>query len=354
MNLPDGCTTRVILVRHGQSNFNQQARFQGSSNEPCLTKKGWATAAQCGVYLSGIQFDGIFCSPLWRAEETAKAMRSAFLQQGRHPAAIVSDNRLREVHLPGWEGLSFSTVRELYPASFQLWQEQPHLLELPVDTGPPGSGSFSPLKDACTRSQQFWDDTLLTRRGQTLLVVGHGAAISTMLCMVLGIQCANIHRLQQSNGGISALEVCGSTPDKVRILFLNRTQHLGERLPKIKGSREGVRIVLLTRECANSFAWDTALKGEAASSIEGDAVPELLAERFRNATPGKLNTVAWIVPEGRLRSQDIQSLRLNMLPDAAWHIDGKTITVLHYPRQEAPPVLQAMNIAATHGAMSRL
>lgn len=354
MKSPDGSTTKVVLVRHGQSNFNQQGRFQGSSNEPCLTEKGWAAAAQCGVYLSAISFDGIFCSPLRRAEETAKTIRAVFLQQGRQSAALVYDSRLREVHLPGWEGLSYSAVRDLDPVSFQLWQEQPHLLELPVDTGSPGVGNFSPLKDACTRSQQFWEDTLLTRRGQTLLVVGHGAAISAMLCILLGLQCANFHRLQQSNGGVTALEAWGSTPDKIRILFLNRTQHLGEKLPKIKQSREGVRVLIMTRTCANSFAWDEALKGDAARFIEGDAAPELLAESLRHNRPGRLKTVAWIVPQGHLRSQDIHHLRLNMLPDAAWHVDGETITVLHYPREDAVPILQAMNIASSHEAMLRL
>lgn len=84
-----------------KSNDNDQSIFRGSSNEPRLTSKGWSTAMQCGQYLSTIKFDAIFCSPLRRADETAKAICAAFLDAGRAFPPLKYDNNLREIHLPG-------------------------------------------------------------------------------------------------------------------------------------------------------------------------------------------------------------------------------------------------------------
>lgn len=354
MDSNEGSVTRIVLVRHGQSDFNEQALFQGSSNKPRLTPKGWATAAQCGKYLSNIRFDAILCSPLRRAEETAKSIASEFLQAGRQLPPVAYDLRLREIHLPGWEGLPFSTVRERYPLAFHLWKKSPYLLELQLHTSSLKTDSFYPLRDVCTRSKQFLEDTLSSRRGQNLLVVGHGAAISALLCCALGISHANIHHLQQSNGGISALEISGSKSGEARMLFVNRTQHLGEVLPKIKGDRRGIRVLLLTREYADSVEWSALLKGRPFKFIESSGSPALGAEDFIQTVPGDLNTLAWMVPEGRLSQENIIRLRLDMWNYQELRIQRDAITVLHYPHLEEPPVLQAMNVSASKDELLQL
>lgn len=62
--------TRVILVRHGQSTYNAQKRYQGSCDDSVLTEKGHSDAYRTGVALKTIKLDAVYTSPLRRTQET--------------------------------------------------------------------------------------------------------------------------------------------------------------------------------------------------------------------------------------------------------------------------------------------
>jgi probable phosphoglycerate mutase len=66
--------TRVIIVRHGQSNYNAQKLIQGRNNESVLTEKGRQDAQKVGDVLSLLPIDAIYCSPLQRAKATAEVI----------------------------------------------------------------------------------------------------------------------------------------------------------------------------------------------------------------------------------------------------------------------------------------
>jgi hypothetical protein len=63
-------STRVILVRHGRSTYNEAGRYQGSSDDAVLTQKGKETAQLVGQMLNGMAIDAIYTSPLRRVQET--------------------------------------------------------------------------------------------------------------------------------------------------------------------------------------------------------------------------------------------------------------------------------------------
>ncbi len=62
-------TTRVIIVRHGQSSYNSQRRIQGRCDESVLTEKGRADARTLATALKNLKFDAIYSSPLQRQKK---------------------------------------------------------------------------------------------------------------------------------------------------------------------------------------------------------------------------------------------------------------------------------------------
>ncbi|MEO1764674.1 MAG: histidine phosphatase family protein, partial [Cyanobacteria bacterium J06629_18] len=93
--------TRVILVRHGRSTYNEQQRYQGCCDESVLTEKGKLQALKTGLALSQIRFDAVYVSPLKRTQETAKEI----LKANNYDTKLILNSSLKEVDLPGWQGL---------------------------------------------------------------------------------------------------------------------------------------------------------------------------------------------------------------------------------------------------------
>ncbi len=345
----DSAVTRVILVRHGQSDYNAAKRFQGSRDEPRLTAKGWKTAVACGEYLSQTDFDVILCSTLKRARQTAEGIHSTY-RSGKPVPPIVYDARLREVHLPGWEGLLIESVRDRYPAEYELWKESPERLVLPLrlTQDEPDTLSFSPLGDATDRVRGFWNDLLVHRRGQTVLIVGHGAAISVMLAVAMKLPIRDVHRVQQSNGGVSCLEFSGCNAISARALYINCTQHLGEILPKMKEGRTGLRILLLTEEHAARICWSGVLPGECVDVLQGEGSADIVSALL-DQTYEQVRTVVWIQASGYLREETLSTLRLGHWLGHGVVVGKYGLTVLHYPRRGCSPILQAMNVDLASG-----
>ena len=336
--------TRVLLVRHGQSDFNAEGRFQGSLEEPQLTARGWKTAVACGQHLNQTHFDAIVCSSLQRARQTAEGILSTYSVDNPAPP-IYYDVRLREVHLPGWEGLSMQAVRQVFPDNYRTWKEYPEQLRLSpiLNSDASTSGSFSPLHDMATRAYQFWDDLLLHRRGQSVLIVGHGAAISVMLAIALRLPIGIVNCLQQSNGGVCRLEFGTDPIMPARAFYFNRTQHLGEILPKMKEGRSGQRILLLSQEHASRMDWNALLPGTSVDVIQGAGSAGVVNNRLNNRED-TVRTTAWIRPCGRLGEEIVSALRLGSWKNLQLSVGIDTLSVLHYPRVDGWPILQAMNI----------
>lgn len=95
--------TQVILLRHGQSSYNALGLYQGNSDHSNLTAIGRQQAQETAEFLRNIKIDAIYCSPLERAQETAKIVSEA-LSKNYYIAP-----ELAETALPAWQGLSFQS-----------------------------------------------------------------------------------------------------------------------------------------------------------------------------------------------------------------------------------------------------
>lgn len=226
--------TRVILVRHGESSYNVERRVQGYCDDSTLTDRGQADALSAGKALQEIRFDAAYCSSLRRAHDTANLILSCLEQPPTQPLQPV--DALKEINLMLWEALLFSDVEKKYPEQYQAWREAPHQLCMQI---PDESGQlvdYYPVVSLFDRARQFWQDFLPQHQNQTVLLVGHSGINRALIATAIGLEPHHYQFINQANCGISVLNFAGGWGDMVQIESMNQTIHLGDALPKPKGS----------------------------------------------------------------------------------------------------------------------
>jgi probable phosphoglycerate mutase len=161
--VPDG--VRVLLLRHGQTVWNTERRFQGHTDIP-LDETGRAQAERAGRLLAALRPDAIFSSDLSRATATAAPL-------ARLTGLPVSlDKDLRERHGGAWEGLNDAEIRARYPAEHASW------------TPPDGE----PTDVVANRVAAALDRIVAALApGQLGVVVSHGAAIRLGMSRFIGL-----------------------------------------------------------------------------------------------------------------------------------------------------------------------
>lgn len=241
-------TTKIVLVRHGRSTYNEEGRYQGSSDESVLTAKGIATAYQTGLALKDDRFAAIYSSPLKRVWQTTQEITKALSNFYNVPPAIC-DRRLQEVKMAAWEGLPYAYVRENFPQEYACWKQTPHLFAFPsMDNS---AQKFYPLQDLYRQAKLLLTDIVTKHCGQTVLIVAHGGPNRALISTGIGLAAEKYQSLQQSNCGISCLEF-PSNSMQGKLKLLNVTNHLAEYLPKLKEGKTGLRWLLVSNRVKNN------------------------------------------------------------------------------------------------------
>ncbi len=238
--------TRVILVRHGQSTYNQEKRIQGRSDLSVLTEKGQADARLLGQTLAPLAIASIYTSPLQRAQQTAAIIQTYI----NAPLKNVED--LREIDLPPWEGLHKDQVKAEYPDEYYQWKHHPAEFTMTRE-----GQTFQPVISLFAQARRFWQE--LPKTGETILIVAHNAINRALLATALGIPPAYYHHIQQSNCCINVLNFLGQ--GGVQLESLNQTAHLGEALPKPREGDRGLRL-LLVRHGETQWNRETRFQGQ--------------------------------------------------------------------------------------------
>lgn len=233
-------TTRVIIVRHGQSSYNSQQLIQGRCDESVLTAIGAADAHKVGAALSSLNFDAVYSSPLQRARKTAELILP-YLPGS--PTLQIADN-LMEVDLPLWEKLHKGEVQQKFPDQYRCWKERPHEFYMSVPTAE-GQREYFPVLALYKQAQQFWQELLSRHQGGTILIVAHNGINRCLLTSALGISPARYHAIQQSNCCINVLNFTGDWGDIVQLESLNQISHLGAALPTPRPGHQGLRLLLV-------------------------------------------------------------------------------------------------------------
>jgi phosphoserine phosphatase len=230
-------TTRVIIVRHGQSSYNAQKMIQGRCNESIITEKGEKQANLLAKVLSNLKLDGFYCSPLQRAHKTAQIIQELNQYQ---PNLTVAE-KLREINLPLWEKWKKEDVKKEYPYEYKQWKEKPHELKMIVE-----GKEFYPILDLYRQAQEFWQEIIPHHHNETILITGHNGINRCLILTALGMEASRYHSIQQSNCCINVLNFTGDYGQPVQLESLNQTSHLGMPLPDYRPEQQqGLRLLLV-------------------------------------------------------------------------------------------------------------
>lgn len=201
--------TRLIIVRHAETEANVRQVWQGSLDAP-LTARGraqtTATAARIADLAQAYPIDHFFVSPLPRAQSTAATIAQ---QLGKQPA--IRDD-LREFHLGVWEGRSFQDLRD----NEQLWERW---AVDPAFAPPEGE---SPMSFG-NRAEQAFLALANDYPGSTVLAVSHGGLICNVLARWLGNGPQDWRNWEPHNCAVTILEQSG---DAWRPILVNDISHL--------------------------------------------------------------------------------------------------------------------------------
>jgi broad specificity phosphatase PhoE len=196
----------LILVRHGETEWNAQRRYQGQADVP-LSELGRQQAELVAERLAGQGIDAVYASDLKRAWETAQIIaKKAGLQ-------VLSEPRLRELKFGVLEGLTFDEAQVQYPEMISAWLED--------FNRPPEGGETIEVFNA--RIVSLLDDLKYKHEEQVVLLAGHGGSLSEILRVVLGLSREKRWYLEMENASLSEVLIA---EDYVSLKRLNDTCHL--------------------------------------------------------------------------------------------------------------------------------
>jgi probable phosphoglycerate mutase len=186
--------TQLILIRHGETVWNQQRRMQGHSDSP-LSETGVRQAQLLACRLKQVAFSTLYSSDSGRAHHTARSVAEVT----GHP--VVLEPRLRERHFGVFEGLTGGEIEANYPADYARFKSRDQAFVIP---GGESALQFRARVLACLH------EIAARHAPELVVVVTHGLVLDVLYRAALGIppELPRIHELV--NAGINRLRYDGS------------------------------------------------------------------------------------------------------------------------------------------------
>lgn len=179
----------LILIRHGQTQWNLEGRWQGQA-DPSLNAVGRAQAQQTALELRAAGLDDLYSSDLCRAMETATIIGAEL------GLAVHADARLREINLGRWQGMLSADIEAQYPSEFLRWHTSPLTIR------PPDGEDLHAL---AARVLAAISEIACRHAGQRIGVVAHELSIAVVLAHVRSVDLARLRDLIPETGAWQAL-----------------------------------------------------------------------------------------------------------------------------------------------------
>ncbi|RVW04912.1 bifunctional RNase H/acid phosphatase [Rhodococcus spongiicola] len=203
-----GAPTRMLLLRHGQTELSVERRYSGRGNPP-LTAQGRSQALAVAERVTATgAIAAVVSSPLGRARETAEAAARALA------LPVTVHDGLAETDFGKWEGLTFGEAAQRDPELHRRWLSD-------TAVRPPGGESFDEVR---ARIESVRDDLTAAYTGSNILVVTHVTPIKTLLQLALGVGPSLLYRLHLDPASLSIAEFYPDGGSSVRLV--NDTSHL--------------------------------------------------------------------------------------------------------------------------------
>ncbi|AFY41312.1 histidine phosphatase family protein [Nostoc sp. PCC 7107] len=206
---------RLLLVRHGETEWNRQTRFQGQIDVP-LNDNGRNQAQKAWEFLKDVAIDFAVSSSMLRPQETAEII----LRQHPNIQLDLQDG-LREISHGLWEGKLEAEIEQEFPGELHRWRTIPAEVQMPEGEN---------LQQVWERSVAAWQSivqTALDNKLKTGLVVAHDATNKTLLCHILGLTAENFWNFRQGNGAVSVIDYPNGLDGFPVLQAMNITAHLG-------------------------------------------------------------------------------------------------------------------------------
>lgn len=182
--------TRLLFVRHGETEWNEGERIQGQQDVP-LNEHGRKQAVALGERLRGTRIDACFASPLKRAKETAQLI----LQAAGVSLPITPLPELTERGFGAWEKMWVNELKAI--DEFKRW-----LAELSLPAPPDGES----VAELCERVRKGLNAIIKAVGDGTALVVSHAGPIKAAMCVLLGLPLESYARWHIDNAGLTVVD----------------------------------------------------------------------------------------------------------------------------------------------------
>jgi probable phosphoglycerate mutase len=204
--------TRIIAVRHGETDWNSAARIQGHT-DIALNAVGRRQVAQLAQALAHERFDAVYASDLKRALDTAQPLAAA------SGVALQAEARLRERAFGVFEGEAFADIEQRWPDAARRWRARD------ASFGPDGGGER--LDAFYARCVACVNDLGTRHLGQTIALVAHGGVLDCLYRAATRIALDAPRTWQVANAGINRLLY---TPQGLTLVGWSDTAHLESAL----------------------------------------------------------------------------------------------------------------------------
>lgn len=209
-------TTDLILVRHGETDWNRELRFQGHVDVP-LNTVGHSQAQRLAARLQadGVRADHLVCSDLLRTRQTAAPICAALLP--KLALTAVTDPALREQHFGMAEGLCAPDIRQQHPTVWAQW------LGFDADGGMPGGETARQFHARVMQALRRWAQQYT---GQTLVVVTHGGVLDMVWRTAQGLALSGPRQSVIPNAALNRVRIRAADHHQIEIVQWADTAHL--------------------------------------------------------------------------------------------------------------------------------
>ena len=204
---------RLLLVRHGETNWNRDKRFQGQIDIP-LNDNGRQQAAYCAEFLHEAQIDRAVSSSMSRPKETAEIILKPHIG-----VALSTMDELREIGHGLWEGELEPDIEKNYPGLLRQWKDAPETVQMPEGEN---------LQQVWDRAVAAWQTIVAeAKAGEVILVVAHDAVNKSLLCHLSGLGPDHFWTFKQGNGAVSVIDYPNGPNGAPLLQSVNITTFLG-------------------------------------------------------------------------------------------------------------------------------
>jgi broad specificity phosphatase PhoE len=176
----------IILVRHGETEWNRQEIFRGRIDVG-LNETGIKQAERLARYLSRVKLTAVYASPLSRARKTTELICR------HHNLTASVTNGLIDLDYGRWQGQKHQEVKESYPELYAEWLEHPQRMKIPDGES---------LSDVRRRALRIVKKVVVKHEG-TVVLVSHRVVNKVLTCALLGLDNSHFWNIKQDTAGIT-------------------------------------------------------------------------------------------------------------------------------------------------------